>query len=234
MGVRTPLVTICRCDAAHRLRSIALHSPSVFCGDEDSREDGNFILTYKVDKMRYPSQFRKLSSTEIGLAQGVFQDSLPAWWRISISDGLGYNDRPFTIEVGFEFQLHLGPLVFPDASLATVLPGYTKYRNILIHELTHVWQYYHGYWVIPRSLWANSRFGKDYRYTVTPDDAWDTFNVEQQAQMVEEWFDAGKSTSDDRFVYVDKIIRPGISGGFFKTPLDDIINSLPLRTLRTI
>jgi hypothetical protein len=63
--------------------------------------------------------------------------------------------------------------------------GFGTCLNVLIHELTHVWQYYHGYAVIRGSVWANT-LGKGYDYTVENSDAWDDFNVEQQAQMVED------------------------------------------------
>jgi hypothetical protein len=184
--------------------------------------------------MRLARNHRDLSRAEIQIAFSVFQDSLPAWSRIKITDGLGplptYDD-PYTTESLGLFFLNLGPVMYPDASLRTVLPGYGQYRSTFIHEMTHVWQYHHGYWVILRSGWANTA-GKGYDYTVDPSDAWDDFNVEQQAHLVEDWFEAGMSTTDDRFVFIEKIIRAGITGGFWADFGDQLLIRLPLAKLR--
>jgi hypothetical protein len=71
-----------------------------------------------------------------------------------------------------------------------------------------------------RSEWANWR-GKGYAYTLEDSDAWDDFNVEQQASLVEDWFDRGMSTTDNRFVFIEKIIRAGVTGGVWARPPDN-------------
>ncbi len=187
--------------------------------------------------MRVDTKMRDLSSAEIALARSVFQDSLPAWSRIKITDGLGplpTYDRPYTTEDSPWFFLHLGPDMYPDATLPTVHPEFGQYRHTYVHEMTHVWQYYHGYWVVLRSAWANSRWGAGYDYTIGPSDAWDDYNVEQQAHLVEDWFAGGMSTTDDRFVFVEKIIRTGITGGFWASMWDTLLIKLPLEKLREI
>lgn len=174
--------------------------------------------------MRLDTQSRELSDSEWRLAQSVFGTSLPDRSRIQIGDGLGIDDRPYTWEESQQwgrgvggysgrsatslFTLHVGPDMYPDASRGA-------YAKKFIHELVHVWQYYHGYWVVSRSLWAQSRFGAGYAYTLSRDDAWDDFNVEQQAHLVEDWYAGGMSASDDRFVFIEKIIRAGVEGGIF-------------------
>jgi hypothetical protein len=153
-----------------------------------------------------PGNARELSETEERMARDVFRNSLPSWGRIRISDALGYDDRPFTLnEMGLYF-INAGPEVYEDAALAQDYKGFGARKAILIHEMTHVWQYYHGYSVELRSLWANSR-GAGYAYTVGEN--WDDYNVEQQAHLVEDWFMGRQSETDPRFVYIDKIIRPG-------------------------
>jgi hypothetical protein len=185
--------------------------------------------------MRVDTKMRDLSSAEIGLAHGVFRNSLPAWSRIKITDGLGpvpgYDDA-YTTEDAPWFFLHLGPDMYPDASLATVHPRFGQYRHTFIHEMTHVWQYYHGYWVVLRSGWAYSWFGAGTDYTVEASDAWDDFNVEQQAHLVEDWFARGSSPTDDRFVFIEKIIRAGITGGFWADMMDILLIRMPLDKLR--
>jgi hypothetical protein len=116
-------------------------------------------------------------------------------------------DNPFTAHEFGLFWINVGPEVYPDAALAQQYGGFGSRKAILIHEMTHVWQYYHGYSVELRSLWAN-RWGAGYNYTVGEE--WGDYNVEQQAHLVEDWFMGGQSVSDPRFDYIDKIIRPGI------------------------
>jgi hypothetical protein len=184
--------------------------------------------------MRIARKMRNLASGEMNFAAQVFQDSLPAWGRIFLTDGLGPipgYDNPYTDENFGMFTINVGPDVYPDATLTRNYLGFGTYRNILIHEMTHVWQYYHGYWVVLRSLWANTG-GVGYDYTVGASDAWDDYNVEQQAHLVEDWFDGGMSTTEDRFVFIEKIIRAGITGGFWADPWDVMLIKLPLNKLR--
>jgi len=113
--------------------------------------------------------------------------------------------------------------MYPDLSLTTVLSGdedRSRYRDVLIHELTHVWQYYNGYWVAPRSFYAQE-IGKGYHYTLDPKkDCWNDFNVEQQASIVEHWFSSGMSEENDRYPFIDMIIR-GWNAGETKTLVVD-------------
>ncbi len=152
------------------------------------------------------------------MARDVFQNSLPSWRRIRITDALGKDDRPFTLnEMGLYF-INAGPEVYDDAALAQDYKGFGARKAILIHEMTHVWQAYHGYSIYLRSLWANTR-GAGYGYTVG--EKWDDYNVEQQAHLVEDWFmgiypSPPQSVTDPRFVYIDTIIRPGKSFSAFE------------------
>ena len=185
-------------------------------------------------QMRTSDKLRNLSFDEEQLATGVFEDSLPASKRIFVADGLGplpYLDRPYTEELARMFVVNVGPDYYPD------LTGHENYgfgaaANLLIHELTHVWQYYHGYSVMFRSLWANTG-GKKYLYTIEDSDAWDDFNVEQQAALVEDWFDGRSSRTDKRFVFIEKIFRAGVTGGFWADAKDSMLVTMPLEKLRT-
>src|SRR5262249_944004 len=127
-----------------------------------------------------------------------------------------------------------GPTAYADMSHG--------YRDLLIHELTHVWQYYHDYDVIIPSAWAQLRNGASaYTYDLHSKDCWNDFNVEQQAKIVEKWFTAGLSASDLRYPFIEMIIRPGIdhrsleldktSGkAFVYAPLEDLRRSLMSRS----
>jgi hypothetical protein len=184
--------------------------------------------------MRAGTKLRNLSFDERDLAKGVFDDSLPAWERIFVTDGLGPLpglDRPYTEELARMFVVNVGPDYYPDLT-GKVNYGFGTASNLLIHELTHVWQYYHGYSVMFRSLWANTG-GKQYSYTIEDSDAWDDFNVEQQAHLVEDWFDRRSSRTDKRFVFIEKIIRAGVTGGFWADAKDSVLATMPLEKLRT-
>jgi hypothetical protein len=172
---------------------------------------------------------RQLSTDEISLAFDVFKNSLPSWERIVITDGLGplpTYGNPYTHEMIGLFRLNLGPEVYSNAADTTqYYKDYGRYDALFIHEMTHVWQYHHGYRVILPSLWANT-LGAGYKYQ--PGDPWDDYNVEQQAQIVEDWHLHGQSPTDPRFVYVDKIIRPGIEAN----AIGKMVINLPFDELR--
>jgi hypothetical protein len=109
--------------------------------------------------MRIARNSRKLSDPERTLAGQVFHGSLPSWGRILIADGLGPlpgRDNPYTDDVGGMYMVNVGPDYYPDLTSFTDY-GFASGPRLLIHELTHVWQYDHGYWVILRSAWANRR-----------------------------------------------------------------------------
>jgi hypothetical protein len=184
--------------------------------------------------MRFARKERVLSDPERHWAKAVFQDSLPSWERIKVTDAMGPipgYDKPYTDEVMRMFVLNVGPDYYPDMDNDDDHDGWGRGRAVLIHELTHVWQFYHGYWVALRSFWANVP-GKGYYYTLEESDAWDDFNVEQQASIVEHWFTRGMQINDDRFTFIDKIIRPGITGGFWADIRDNLLIQMPLKQLR--
>lgn len=101
--------------------------------------------------------------------------------------------------------------------------------DTFIHELTHVWQGHNeggqvvfNYMI--RSLasqgWAIATHfdrNKAYDYDTNNYLKWADYNTEQQANIVRDWFSrwslrtnrGNGSTTDARFVYIDKVIRPG-------------------------
>ena len=187
--------------------------------------------------MRIARNYRKLNTNEKDLARQVFRNSLPSWWKIFLTDGLGplpTFDNPFTEEVKGTYMIHVGPEVYPDAMVNASFGSFGTYKEILVHEMTHVWQYYHGYHVVLRSLWANT-VGAGYSYTLGG--AWDDYNVEQQAAIVEHWYSptlGNMSVNDPRYPYIDKIIRPGIDSGFFSTMYENLVIRLKPEDLRRL
>ncbi|MGI8786958.1 MAG: hypothetical protein ACR2HG_04255 [Pyrinomonadaceae bacterium] len=172
---------------------------------------------------------RLLTRGEISWARMVFQSTLP-YDQIYISDAIGAMNRAFTIPAPSAGQAAastiattlFGPLATPfittaRAAFYIINFGSSGYANAgslsnlptFIHELTHVWQSYHqtfpnGY--IFNSLWHQAVSGGG-AYSYNLGQSWNSYNVEQQASIVEHWFSSGMSSSNPRFTYIQNNIR---------------------------
>ena len=165
--------------------------------------------------MRRVREVRPLADGEKKVAQPVFRSTIP-YDKVLISDGLGYNDREFTLPTRVPFSA----LFNVDASLGKYVihagDGYYGMSTLeddkatLIHELTHVWQGEHwasSYWL--NSAWNQALSDDAYSYDETRLLDWDEYNAEQQAKIVEEWYRGGMKPSPDedfRFYYVQRHI----------------------------
>lgn len=110
-------------------------------------------------------------------------------------------------------------------------------RSTLIHELTHVWQGEHGVTAVAyvgQSGWAQLKHGirdilkkerwegwDTHRNTAYEYDAhhlgrqWNSFNVEQQGNIVQHWYERGMSPHDPRYPYiVYNILRGDRNAGY--------------------
>jgi hypothetical protein len=174
---------------------------------------------------------RFLTNAEILLARTVFQTTLP-YNQITISDAIGLGNRAFTVPMYNAGQaaamafgtLLLGPLatnfVLMRPSSYQINFGASGFANSMtsanlptfIHELTHVWQSFNQ--IIPtsyifNSLWHQTISGGS-AYSYSPGQAWASYNVEQQASLVQDWFRSdGMSLSSPRFTYIRNNIRAG-------------------------
>jgi hypothetical protein len=89
--------------------------------------------------------------------------------------------------------------------------------NLLIHELVHVWQGEHArlkWTFMIESGWhqfKNDKLGGPDPYEYDPDkletSKWNDYNVEQQASIVEHWYEKGKSLDDPRYRFIVENIR---------------------------
>jgi hypothetical protein len=204
-------------------------------------------------------QARKLDADEQKLAKSVYGDTLP-FDRIYITDldlggavtlaGMDLSTRKFDYTINW-VDAYGGVTRFPDR------------RATLIHELCHVWQGENGVWPtfymgqsLWHQLWAGLRDMWDKRewrgwgthrsqaYKFSAGDVgknWNTFNVEQQASIVESWFmpendrfvvlphnmlrvhhfgdgiyGGGASRYDARFPYISDVIRAKSPGAAYK------------------
>jgi hypothetical protein len=205
-----------------------------------------------------------MNDKEWAIVTGVFNSScLPLKQRIFITDGLGAQNRPFTIPTSLISSL---PAVLASALTGTLLAGpagtalasalasvgallgsvvnfgyimsvgassYTdmsrdfpnptgrqtvnEFRKLLVHETTHVWQGKNSLFALSyvfgsaisqcAASLGGGTTGGAYAYTAgTP---WGNLNPEQQAHLVEDWYDNGESGSDPLYPYIRDKVRQG-------------------------
>jgi hypothetical protein len=159
---------------------------------------------------------RELRDDEKRLAASVFKTSIPLD-KVRILPYTAPNGAAFTPPgCGILYPICLGRTGFDNG-----ITGYFARRpgDILIHELTHVWQGVHGstcFSYAINSLYhqAKSFFGggsRDGAYDFTPGQPWDSYNAEQQASIVETWFANGSSSTDALFPYITDTIWASVS-----------------------
>lgn len=166
---------------------------------------------------------RLLNQTEIDFARQVFLDQLPydkihlASYYLPNNDGvpvtLASVSSLIPIRSLRHYTIYFGPTVFRDGATTP------ETRNTLIHELTHVWQGHHSLFAweyMVASMLAQGHAiltegDRNRAYDFEPGKEWSSYNVEQQANIVENWFRDGMSTSaDDKlYPYIVKHIRAG-------------------------
>ena len=158
---------------------------------------------------------RPLRPSEIAIAKQVYYNRvcLPLD-RIVVCSLNGWGQRPFTMPGGMLSTLGfaipgIGPLLAVSSIIGDLTDKYILFlgrdgyrdanwkRNgdlvagqTLIHELTHAWQGYHNRFAwsyIFGSLSSQAQDGKD-AYKYVPGAQFRTYNPEQQAHIVEDWF----------------------------------------------
>jgi hypothetical protein len=162
---------------------------------------------------------RRLKQAEIDLAWQVFRNTLP-YERIRVCDDLGFFDCPWTEIVdapgwgtGDHYYLHMGSIGYLNLISTDVMLHDNDYvKNTFIHELTHVWQAYHeNKWVFTRSAAQQicAVVTSDDIYAYEPGLEWDSYNVEQQAKIVEHWFTGAIGIVDGKTKYTKPMAQSG-------------------------
>jgi len=112
--------------------------------------------------------------------------------------------------VNFGYVMNVGPKGYPDM---------TKNKNLLVHEMTHVWQGYNAVFAMTYVL--NSAYhqckgmvrggydNRDAAYGYRPGQWFKTYNAEQQASIVEDWFAAGEPQTGALWPYIRDHVRAG-------------------------
>ncbi len=182
--------------------------------------------------IQIPTKIRKINLSEYAICTRVMGDTLPYRIRILITNSAGVDGRAFTIPTslistilgmpatGFFGGVALGYLASAInlAYLINVGDDYDKLsgtkQDLLVHETMHVWQGKNSTFALSyvyNSIYNQCVVGNAYDYKSKIGDNWDTFNVEQQAQIVEEWFRNGEKESDVLFPYIRDYVRKGVA-----------------------
>ncbi|MDZ4703339.1 MAG: hypothetical protein SH848_05390 [Saprospiraceae bacterium] len=143
-------------------------------------EIAGFPEFYELLAAVFKFRTRKLTEQEIRLAKSIFGDTLQyEYIRVDESAYIGPRQSRFCY-VSF-YTLNSWGQIYPA---------------LLIHELTHVWQYQHlGIRYIPRAL-AAQRTASGYNYggepaleqAIASGKSLAFFNLEQQADLVEDYY----------------------------------------------
>lgn len=183
-----------------------------------------YKLLYLLRLRRRELKSRPLNTDEEALARKVFEDQLP-YAQISIANfflpGNEANQTPVTVASGTalipikrltEYTIYFGPKAFLEG--AHVADG-----NTFIHELTHVWQGHHSVFswrymlgsmiAQGRAILVHRDRNLAYKYDPENLQPWRSYNVEQQAIIVEHWFALGMREDDPRFPFIRDNIRVG-------------------------
>ena len=174
---------------------------------------------------------RQLRQSEIDLARQVFRDQVP-YDKVHIASYFlpgneatpGKEGTPVTVAsvsslVPFlsgsrHYTIYFGKDVFDNGADQ---PG--RDRINFIHEMTHVWQGHHsrfGWEYMVNSMISQGHAlittgDRNTAYDFVPGKPWGSYNVEQQAFLVQNWFSDGMKTgdADKLYPYVEKNIRAG-------------------------
>jgi hypothetical protein len=133
----------------------------------------------------------KLNANERQLLSTVFKQTLPYDSIVCKVNSLktGGKDNSITITGTPHFAAEVYCADFCEPSVLK----YEKHKvATFFHEMTHVWQYYHGI-----SVWRSAaqvlfdyqfKYGNGYPYSLRSGKKFSQFNIEQQASIVEDYW----------------------------------------------
>jgi len=174
---------------------------------------------------RRPTFYRLLNVNEQALVRRVFGLPFPYLDTVGIGNGLGFDGQPWTdtgpmsypgLSEQLFYQINIGDAASADLTsnqsagcFVTDISGTVS--DLLIHEMTHVWQYYTKGGMTGRyRVWASSVRAPRSSYKPTPAgswDSWDSLDVELQASIVEQWHHNGEQKSDFWYPYIKLVVR---------------------------
>jgi hypothetical protein len=142
--------------------------------------EGALPLYITVGSLIGKLDHRLMNDQEWEMAQFIFRDTLPDRSEIVLTNLGGEDGRAFTYPstIGSVF-VNLGNRYVHNAPIPA---GFT-----LFHELTHVWQAKQKAFSEVFLYDARVQLTENDPYLFTPGDQWRTYNIEQQASLVEAW-----------------------------------------------
>jgi hypothetical protein len=166
----------------------------------DRAQAGRSITSLAPQRIyRQPSQFQVRSpSLEVAAlrGQGAFATGGSPLTSAEASDGRSI----FGSSINFsQVRITYSPVISAPTTLGNTIrvpPTYTMPRRVLIHELTHIWQFQtKGAAYISDSLFhqiaaflTRGDRGPAYDYTIVPGQSFHDYTAEQQASIVEDYF----------------------------------------------
>lgn len=114
-----------------------------------------------------------------------------------------------TVNLGY--LVNLGPAAYPNAAIND--------PNLLVHEFSHVWQgansassmTYVNNSIMHQTRADHSTGSHVGAYVYTPGQPWSSYNAEQQAHIIQDWYAAGLPDSGDLWPYIRDYVRRGIT-----------------------
>ena len=167
----------------------------------------------------YGDDDRLLTGKEQRLITDVYKHTrLPPFSKTRIRNGLSPTGTAITFPNYYDgtYNISVGQYRFDHD-----LTDNQSDRITLVHEMTHVWQFYHGLLSKKHGITAHARRGvagwlgyrgDDYLYEYDIlTDSWDDMGFEGQAQLVQDWYSDGHKGEDDdkRFCFIKKVLYDG-------------------------
>lgn len=140
--------------------------------------------------MEKENSLRLLTLGEINLGKIIFGSSI-YWSKVWVHCE---SYLPFNLQGKFVGMSPNGEMYFrKETYLKDFSLSSRSNQHFFMHEMTHVWQHQHGMWVRTRGLfsWAST-----YRYTIDPKKKLSQYSMEQQAQIIADYFLLKKYGSD--------------------------------------
>jgi hypothetical protein len=120
--------------------------------------------------------------------------------------------------VNAAYIMNVGPNAYTDMSVDYPdLATPNRYRDLLVHETCHVWQGKNSTFALSYVFGSAynqckgilSGASRNAAYNYRPLGDWGSYNPEQQAKLVEDWYDAGEHGSGDLWPYIRDFVRKG-------------------------
>lgn len=169
-----------------------------------------------------------MSLIEHGIVKLVLGEKFPSRYRVWITNACSEDDRAFVLPTSAITTVFSSVFGLPGLAVAYLASatnvGYlinvgSRYgdlvssrerQRLLVHESVHVWQGYND--VFANSFFAEAMFchvtQSEEAYKFAPGEEWSSYNPEQQAMIVQNWFLAGMPESGPLWPYIKENFRP--------------------------